>query len=127
MQARWPRHLHRRSVNGGSRRRLDEKPEARSDERQSFAVSHDGTQFCSDNLRRRQMYCVQAAKQAFRCQHRDTIEEVCVERDLVDPRELAPSTCDRVRSSREHGSDDFNPSERARRKSVISMSPKKSS
>jgi hypothetical protein len=73
------------------------------------------------------MYCVQAAKQTPRCQRGSTIEEFRLERDLVEPGELAPSTCDRIRSSWKHGPDDFNPSERARRKSSISMFPKKSS
>jgi hypothetical protein len=73
------------------------------------------------------MYCVQAPKQNPRCQRGSTIEEFLLERDLVEAGELAASTCDRIRSSREHGSDDFNPSECARRKSIISMFPKKSS
>jgi hypothetical protein len=73
------------------------------------------------------MYRVQAAKHTSWCRHRGTIEEVRVERDLVESRQLTPGTCDRVRSSRVHGSDDFNPSERARRKSIISMFPKKAS
>jgi hypothetical protein len=73
------------------------------------------------------MYCVQASKWTRRCQRGGTVEEFRIERDLVEVGELAPRTCDRIRSSWEHGSDDLNPSECARRKSIISMFPKKSS
>jgi hypothetical protein len=73
------------------------------------------------------MYCVQAAKQSPCRQRGSTIKEFRLERDLIEARKLAPSTCNRIRSSREYGSDDFHPSECARRQLIISMVPKKSS
>jgi hypothetical protein len=73
------------------------------------------------------MYCVQAAQQSPRRQRGSTIEEFRLERDLIEAGELAPSASNRTRPSRQYGSDDFHPSECARRQLIISMFPKKSS